>query len=103
MTFRALNDRVLVKADSPPEKVGSIYLTPGTARAVQQKRGRTGIVRFIGPGIVTMAGERFPMADVKVGDRVIFLDQPWPETEIAGEKLLSMRDDVILAVVENAS
>jgi co-chaperonin GroES (HSP10) len=101
MTFRAMSDRVLILPDAAPDKVGSLYIPDTAKAALQRKTGRTGIVRFMGPGMLTNDGMRWPMPDVKIGDRVLFLDQPWPETEIAGEKLLSMRDEAVLAVVEN--
>jgi chaperonin GroES len=97
MTFRALNDRVLVKADEAPGITKGGIIIPDSAK----EKTRMGIVRHVGPGSVMADGTRWPIDEgIKVGARVVFVDQPWPTVELAGEKLLSMRDDVILAVME---
>jgi len=101
MSFKVLANRVLVKPDPPQEKIGSLYV-PQTARdRLRRESGCTGIVRHIGPGMLMSNGDRWPMPDIQVGDRVIYIDQPWPETSIADEKLVVLRDDALLAVVEN--
>lgn len=97
-----MGDRILVKADKPPEKTrGGIHLPPSVAKQMQQKNGLTGIVRHIGPGMLTSDGERWPMPDVRIGDRVVYLDQPWPTVKIADEELVILRDVAVLAMVEN--
>lgn len=101
MSFTALNDRIFIKPDPAQDKVGSLYLPPAAAERRRREQGCTGIVRHMGPGLLQKDGTRAEMPDVKVGDRVIYLDQPWTETEIAGEKLLSIRTGGIIAVVEN--
>jgi chaperonin GroES len=102
MSFRCLGDRILVKADKAPEKTkGGLFIPATAAKAQQRKNGLTGIVRHVGPGMLTNDGERWPMPDVKAGDRVIYLDQPWPTMKIADEELVVLRDIAVLAIVEN--
>lgn len=97
MSFRALGDRVFVRPDKAADRSDSgLIIIPDKAK----KAPLQGIVVYAGPGMLTTKGDRWPMP-VRVGDRVIYLDNPYPEVTIAGEKLLSMRDDTILAVVEN--
>lgn len=96
MSFKALNDRVFVKVDSEEERIGSLFLPPSA-----RKKTGTGIVRYHGPGMLMKTGECWPMP-LRVGDRVMFSsDMPFAEVEIAGEKLIAMRDNDIFAVVEN--
>lgn len=102
MTFRALNDRIYVAPEKAPEKIGSLFIPPSAGAKLRREHGLVGVVRYMGPGLVdARTGENIPMPDVKVGDRVIYLDQPWTETEVAGEKLLSIRTGGIIAVVES--
>lgn len=96
MSFKALGDRVFVRPDVPEERIGSLII-PHSAR----KKVGTGLVKYHGPGMLTKTGERWPMP-LRVGDRVMFnSDMPFMEVEIAGEKLLAMRDNDVFAVVEN--
>jgi co-chaperonin GroES (HSP10) len=99
--FEPLSNRIFVKPDAPPEKIGAIYVPKTAGQKLRRDAGLTGVVRFIGPGMLKSDGTRWPMPDVTVGSRVIYLDQPWPEVEIAGEKLLQLRDDGILAEIAN--
>ena len=97
MSFEPLGDRIFVRADNPEAITKSGLIIPDLAR----KATGTGIVRFAGPGMLMKTGARWPMP-VKVGEHVIFDAQaPYSTVEIGGEKLLSMRDDVLLAVIES--
>lgn len=95
MSFRALGDRIFVRADKPEDRIGHIVI-PDSAK----KRPRQGVVIYTGPGMLTKTGARWPMP-VKPGDRILYTDNPFPEIEIAGEKLLAMHDNDVIAVVEN--
>jgi chaperonin GroES len=97
MSFRALGDRVFIRPDRAKDKTDSgLLIIPDRAKTPPT----TGIVVYAGPGMLTKTGERWPMP-VRPGDRVIYLDNQYVKVTIAGEELLSMRDDTILAVVEN--
>lgn len=100
IAFRLLGDRLLIRPDKPPEKIGSLFVPAGLARALQQKSGLIGTVVNIGPGMLTRDGGRWPMPDVRPGDRVVYLDQPWPRVRIGDEEFLSIREEGILGAVE---
>jgi co-chaperonin GroES (HSP10) len=94
-----LGSRVLVKPDKPDERSKSgLIIIPDNAK----KPTGTGVVVAMGPGMLKKDGERWPMPDVVPGERVIFdWRSPFPETELNGVKLLVMRDDHLLAVLES--
>lgn len=97
MSFRALGDRVFVRPDKAKDKTDSgLLFIPGNA----QKKPQQGIVVYCGPGMLMKTGERWPMP-VRPGDRVIYYAADYVEVTIAGEKLLSMHDNDLVAVVEN--
>ena len=95
MKIRPLADRVVVKRIEEEEvKKGSIII-PDTAKEKPQK----GEVVAVGPGRVDEKGNRVPM-EVKVGDKVIFSKYAGSEVKIDDEEYLVMREDDILAVIE---
>ena len=97
MSFKALADRVFIRPDKKREKSDSgLIIIPDNARDPVTQ----GIVVYAGPGMLMKNGERWPMP-VRPGDRVIYIDNSYPKVTIAGEELIMMRDDTILAVVEN--
>ena len=97
MTFQPLGARILVRPDKMPDKVGNIII-PDKARTPSD----TGVVAYIGPGMLKKDGTRWPMPPgVEVGSRVVFESKaPYPRVKIDNEDLLSMRDDDLLAVIE---
>lgn len=67
MSIRPLNDWLLVKLDPIPEKVGSLFMTGGSAERI-----RTGTVLRAGPGrYVKGTSTRTPIG-VEQGERVAF-------------------------------
>jgi chaperonin GroES len=96
ISFRPLGARIIVRPDRPAEKIGRIII-PQSAR----KKTDTGTVVAMGPGMLCKDGTRWPMPLISIGDRVMYEGRaPFVEVEINGEKLLQMRDDNVLAVVE---
>jgi len=95
MKIKPLADRVVVKRIEEEEvKKGNIII-PDTAKEKPQK----GEVVAVGPGRVDEKGNRIPM-EVKVGDKVIFSKYAGSEVKIDDEEFLVMREDDILAVIE---
>lgn len=93
---KPLADRVLVKRIEEEEtKVGGIII-PDTAKEKPQK----GQVIAVGPGRTDDNGNRIPM-EVKVGDKIIFSKYAGSEVKIDGEEYLIMREDDILAIIED--
>jgi chaperonin GroES len=95
MKIVPLNDRVLVKRiEELPMTKGGIYI-PDTAK----EKPIEGRVVAVGSGKIGENGERLPMT-VKVGDRVLFGKYAGTEIKVEGEEHLMMREDDILAIIE---
>jgi chaperonin GroES len=91
-----LNDRVLVKRlEEIQVTKGGIYI-PDTAK----EKPVEGKVIAAGPGKVSDQGTRLPL-NVKEGDRILFGRYAGSEIKIEGEEFLMMREDDILAVVQD--
>lgn len=90
-----LGDRVLVRQDEEPQMTeGGIYL-PDTAKEAPQ----WGTVVRTGQGKVLENGEIRALI-VKEGDKVIFGKYSGTKVKVNSEELLFMREDDIMAVVE---
>lgn len=95
MKLKPLNDRVLVKRLESEEKTAGGLFIPDTAK---EKPSR-GQVVAVGPGKVDEAGKRIPMA-VAVGNEVLFNKYAGTEVKLDGVDHLVMREEDILAIVE---
>ncbi len=92
---KPLADRVLIKRIEEEEvKKGGIII-PDTAKEKPQK----GEVIAVGPGRLDENGKRIPM-EVKEGDKVLFSKYAGTEVKIGEEEYLIMREDDILAIIE---
>jgi chaperonin GroES len=94
VNIRPLNDRVVVEPLAE-EQTKSGIIIPDTAKA----RPTQGIVVEVGPGRRD-GGTRVPL-DVQPGDRVLFGGYAGSEVRVEGEAYLILREDDILAVVED--
>ena len=96
MTIRPLHDRVLVRrTEEEATSAGGIIL-PGSAT---EKPDRGEIIAA-GNGKITDSGDVRAM-DVKVGDTVVFGQYAGTAVKVEGEELLMMREEDILAVIED--
>jgi chaperonin GroES len=96
MKVKPLNDRVLVKRlEELQVTKGGIYI-PDTAK----EKPVEGQVISVGPGKVNDQGNRVPL-NLKEGDRILFGRYAGSEIKIEGEDFLMMREDDILAVIED--
>lgn len=94
MTFKPLNDRVLVKRLESEEKTaGGLYI-PDTAKEKPSK----GEVVAAGPGKTADDGKKIAMA-VKAGDKVLFNKYAGTEIKLDGVDHLVMREDDILGII----
>ena len=98
MSFRPLENRILVKPDPVESTTKGGLLIPESAR----QAANFGTVVAMGPGMLMSDGTRWPMPEgLRVGHRVVYDGKnPWPKVVIDGETLLQLRDDTILAIVE---
>jgi chaperonin GroES len=95
MKVKPLNDRVLVKRlEEMQVTKGGIYI-PDTAK----EKPVEGQVVAVGPGKVNEQGNRMPL-NVKEGDKILFGRYAGSEIKIEGEEYLMMREDDILAIIE---
>ena len=95
MTIRPLHDRIVVqRIDEGEQKVGGI-IVPDSAKEKPQQ----GKVIAAGLGKSKDDGKRVPL-DVKPGDRILFGKYSGQEIKLDGDEYLIMREDDVLAVVE---
>ncbi len=95
MNLKPLGNRVVVEPIEQEEvTIGGIVL-PDTAKEKPQK----GKVLSIGPGDRDEDGDRIPL-DVAVGDVVLFAKYSGTEIKIDGKKILILRENDLLAIVQ---
>ena len=96
MTFRPLQDRILVRRIDAQEKTAGGLIIPDSAKEKPQE----GEVLAIGTGLRNDRGDLIPL-EVKVGDRILFGKWSGTEVKIDGEELLIMKESDIMGVLEN--
>ena len=96
MKVRPLHDGVLVQRLEEEEKTKGGIIIPDTAKEKPQQ----GRVIAVGSGRLNEKGERVPM-DVKENDRILFSKYAGNEIKIDGVEYLIMREDDILAILED--
>jgi chaperonin GroES len=97
MNVRPLHDRILVqRIEEGEQKIGGIII-PDTAKEKPQQ----GKVVAAGGGKVKDDGKRIPL-DVKSGDTILFGKYSGQEIKLDGEEYLIMREEEVLAVIEDA-
>lgn len=64
--FVPLNNRMLVRPETKPEKIGRIFVPP----SAQGKNSDFARVVALGPGTLLKDGSRWPMPRCKPGDRI---------------------------------
>src|SRR6266571_7946581 len=98
MKVRPLHDRIIVqRIEEGEQKVGGIII-PDSAKEKPQQ----GKVIAAGAGKTKDDGKRLPL-DVKAGDTILFGKYSGQEIKLDGEEYLIMREDEVLAVVENGA
>jgi len=95
MKVRPLHDRVLVVRLEEEEKTKGGIIIPDSAKEKPQQ----GKVVAVGDGRYLDNGQKIPLT-VKVGDKVLFGKYAGTEIKIEGEEHLILREDDILAIVE---
>jgi len=97
LNLKPLGDRVIVEPIETGEEsfAGGTLVLPETAREKPQQ----GKIIATGPGKKDEKGRRLPM-DVKQGQRVLHAKYGGTEIKIDGKKLLILKENDILAIVE---
>ena len=97
MNVRPLHDRIIVqRIEEGEQKIGGIII-PDTAKEKPQQ----GKVIAAGAGKVKDDGKRVAL-DVKAGDLILFGKYSGQEIKLDGEEFLIMREDEVLAVIDEA-
>ena len=97
MNVRPLHDRIIVhRLEEGEQKIGGIII-PDTAKEKPQQ----GKVIAVGNGKSKDDGKRVPL-DVKSGDTILFGKYSGQEIKLDGEEYLIMREDEVLAVIDDA-
>ena len=96
MKVRPLHDRIIVqRIEEGEQKIGGIII-PDSAKEKPQQ----GKVIAAGAGKTKDDGKRQPL-DVKAGDVILFGKYSGQEIKLDGEDFLIMREDEVLAVLED--
>ena len=96
MDIRPLHDRLIVRRlEESEQKIGGIII-PDTAKEKPQQ----GTVIAAGNGKVNDDRKRIPL-DVKAGDRILFGKYAGQEITLDGEEYFIMKEDDVLAVIED--
>ena len=96
MNIRPLHDRVIVKRMEEERTSSGGIVIPDSATEKPIK----GEVLAVGNGKILDSGEQRAL-DVKKGDKVLFGKYSGTEVKVDGEELLVMREDDIMAVIED--
>ena len=94
MSFRPLQDRVVVRRVTQEEKSRGGIIIPDTA----QEKPQEGEIIAVGPGGRDDNGKLIPI-DVKPGSRVLFGKWSGTEVKLDGEELLIMKESDIMGVI----
>ena len=95
MKLRPLHDRVLIKRLDSERKTASGIVIPENAA----EKPDQGEILAVGNGKILEDGNVRQLA-VKVGDRVLFGKYSVQTVKVEGDELLVMREEDIMAVVE---
>ncbi|HPP05938.1 MAG TPA: co-chaperone GroES [Syntrophorhabdaceae bacterium] len=96
MKIKPLQDRILVKRIEEEEKTKGGIIIPDAAKEKPQE----GKVIAVGDGKLLDNGTKAPLT-VKVGDKILFGKYAGTEIKIEGEEHLILREDDVLAIVED--
>jgi co-chaperonin GroES (HSP10) len=87
--IKAIKNRIFIKKDEQPEKIGSIY--------VPKTEGQ-----YAPPysGTILSVGSEIEDSDYKVGSRVLFHDLAGTEFKYNGDTIFSIRENDVTAIIQ---
>jgi chaperonin GroES len=94
--LQPLGDRVVVQREESESKTAGGIVLPDSAKEKPQR----GVIIAVGDGRILDNGQRSQL-QVKAGDRVIFTSYAGDQFKVDDEEYLLMREDEILAVIED--
>ena len=95
MNLKPLGDRIVVQRQEAGEKTKGGIILPDSAK----EKPQMGSILAVGDGKILKDGKRQPL-QLKKGDTVLFTSYAGDEFKLEGEKVLLMREEDVLAVVE---
>jgi len=96
MKIKPLQDRLVIKRIEEEEKTKGGIIIPDSAKEKPQE----GRVVAIGDGKTLESGQKAPLT-VKPGDKILFGKYSGTEIKIDGEEHLILREDDVLAIVQD--
>ncbi len=96
MKVKPLQDRILVKRIEEEERTKGGIIIPDAAKEKPQE----GRVVAVGDGKILDSGKKAPLT-VKPGDKILFGKYSGTEIKVDGEEHLILREDDVLAIVED--
>ncbi len=96
LKLQPLGDRVVVRRESSEERTAGGIVLPDSAKEKPQR----GVIESVGNGKLLDNGSRGQL-QVEVGDRVLFTSWAGETFKIGDDELLLMREEDILAVLED--
>ncbi len=96
MKIKPLQDRLVIKRIEEEEKTKGGIIIPDSAKEKPQE----GRVVAIGDGKTLESGQKAALT-VKPGDKILFGKYSGTEIKIDGEEHLILREDDVLAIVED--
>ena len=96
MTFRPLHDRILAKRVAEKDKTASGLFIPDNAK----EKPLEAMVVAVGNGKILENGKTLPLS-VKVGDQVLIGKYTGSDVKLEGEEHIILREDDVLAILEN--
>ena len=95
MNFKPISDRVLVKRADAENKTASGFIIPDAS----VEKANRGTVVAMGPGRSLKDGRVVPIADVSIGDVVMF-EGNGINVKVDGEQLVVLKEEEIIAIVD---
>jgi chaperonin GroES len=96
LKLQPLGDRVVVRRESSEERTAGGIVLPDSAKEKPQR----GVIEAVGNGKLLDDGSRGKL-QVRNGDRVLFTSWAGETFKIGDDELLLMREEDILAVLED--
>lgn len=96
--LKPLDDRVIVELAKREEATAAGVFLPEVARVKPQR----GLVIAVGPGRLLENGERVPIG-VGAWNEVVFASHAGTEIKLGDRKLLILKEDDVLAVVQETA
>ena len=96
MKIKPLQDRIVVKRIEEEEQTKGGIIIPDSAKEKPQE----GRVVAVGDGKTLESGQKAPLT-VKPGNKILFGKYSGTEIKIDGEEHLIMREEDVLAIVED--